>query len=383
MSELQQYIGLDYEFQQKVESDITSIQDTLAGGLGERFININADSLPPGTEPVSTGQSSIVIGPTSSADSNSNIAIGVSTVATGDFAVAIGNLSNSGAEGAVSIGANSGAGGLNAIAIGRQAFANSSGGTSVGNLSSSGTNSVALGRGSNAGGDVTVAIGFGTDVEGDNCIGVGPDVIIPGNDNIAIGFAIAGLSGSTDNIFLGSLTTTARGVGNVCMGTNVGLTNGNKTNGVLIGSSANAGTNDSIGFPGVVGIGWGATASAESSVAVGHDSVASDVAAVAMGLEATASGLAAVALGGNTQAQGDNSIAIGANISVIGMNSVQLGPGTLSAANTLQFQDVPISDNNGLIIPGPFADDTAASGGGVALNKPYYTATGEVRVRVS
>ena len=36
-----------------------------------------------------------------------------------------------------------------------------------------------------------------------------------------------------------------------------------------------------------------------------------------------------------------------------------------------------------IFIPGPFADDTAAAGGGVGIGNPYYTAAGDMKVRLT
>lgn len=52
------------------------------------------------------------------------------------------------------------------------------------------------------------------------------------------------------------------------------------------------------------------------------------------------------------------------------------------AANTKQDAIDEVATGN-LEILGPFADDTAAAGGGVALNQFYYTAAGDIKIRLT
>lgn len=94
----------------------------------------------------------------------------------------------------------------------------------------------------------------------------------------------------------------------------------------------------------------------------------------------------ALALGDDSSVgtNSDSGVSIGANSSV-GNNAadaVQLGNGTNNTPNTIQYKSVPLANDTGLLIPGPFADDTAASGGGVGIGNPYYTAAGDMKVRL-
>lgn len=64
---------------------------------------------------------------------------------------------------------------------------------------------------------------------------------------------------------------------------------------------------------------------------------------------------------------------------------------SINTANSTTFGVVMVGTNltvnnsgyTGVTVTGPYADDTAASGGGVALNSLYYDASGNVKIRLS
>ena len=57
----------------------------------------------------------------------------------------------------------------------------------------------------------------------------------------------------------------------------------------------------------------------------------------------------------------------------------------LLTLSVLLFSLVLLPGNNNVVnlFAGPFADDTAAAGGGVLVGQPYYNASGTVQIRLS
>ena len=194
--------------------------------------------------------------------------------------------------------------------------------------------------------------------------------------------------------------------------------------GVAIGADSEANVFDTaVGFraraTGIQGValGYEATANAQYGIAIGNDALASASRAIGIGDSVRCRGSFSIAigedagvntgvsgatvlgqnafcqsnnatmLGGNTAmgTNSDSAIALGRS-AAIGNNAagaVQIGVGTNSTSNSLQFRTVPIANSTGLVVPGPFADDTAAAGGGVGIGNPYYQPSGALVVRLT
>ena len=189
-----------------------------------------------------------------------------------------------------------------------------------------------------------------------------------GTDAIVIGDNSS--SAATGSIAIGSSSVVQSGnPGAICIGEN---TNSDSANSISIGTGANVGT----GNPNAVCIGNGAGGGSDNGVAVGNGTSLAGDSAIAIGNGATI----------NAAGPTSNNIAIGNGATVTNFgtdDAIQLGAGSNSTSNTIQYLNVPIANSTGLIIPGPFADDTAAAGGGVGVGNPYYTAAGDMKVRLT
>ncbi len=128
-----------------------------------------------------------------------------------------------------------------------------------------------------------------------------------------------------------------------------------------------------------------AEATGTRTVAIGDLAFATESRGIAIGNQAFVEASFGVAIGEDAAVNttSGSGIAIGSNSAADATNAVQIGQGTNSVATSLQFRSVPIANGTGLIIPGPFADDTAAAGGGVGIGNPYYTAAGDMKVRLT
>ena len=175
---------------------------------------------------------------------------------------------------------------------------------------------------------------------------------------------------SPNSIALGQGANAANGDGNIAFGFNSSASGTQQS--YAFGRGSAAGTN-------AICIGNGSATS--DSVVIGRNGSTTGFNSVVYGNLSTAA-FEGTALGHNTTASTSAS-AFGYNATANGLNSIQLGDGTNSTATTLQYRTVPIANGTGLIIPGPFADDTAAAGGGVGIGNPYYLPGGSLVVRLT
>ncbi len=189
-----------------------------------------------------------------------------------------------------------------------------------------------------------------------------------GTDAIAIGEGSSASGAKAISLGFGAIVQSGN-PGAICIGEN---TNSDSANSISIGTGANVGT----GNPNAVCIGNGAGGGSDNGVAVGNGTSLAGDSAIAIGNGATI----------NAAGPTSNNIAIGNGATVTNFgtdDAIQLGAGSNSTSNTIQYLNVPIANSTGLIIPGPFADDTAAAGGGVGVGNPYYTAAGDMKVRLT
>lgn len=209
----------------------------------------------------------------------------------------------------------------------------------------------------------TAASAIGTDA-----IAIGPDLSLEGANNICVGQGITSNSFSSGNIALGNLTTVIQGDNNVCIGRNVRLTSGNKTDGILIGRGANAGTSNSVGFGDFICIGRNTTAESIGGIAIGADSsISGGSYCMAIGRLANSTGGNSISLGPNTVSSSNFTIALGFGAVASSFGAVQIGSGTNNVSNTLKYGNNIIANTEGLytshdaVYYNPVDDDNVTS----------------------
>ena len=135
-----------------------------------------------------TGQKSVAIVNTSSANGESAVAIGDASTVEANQAVAIGKGSKASGESSVAIGAQSASLGTNSLSLGNEAKANGTGSVAIGPQSVSiGTNSLAFGKEAKATGESTAAIGTQSQSLGSNSLALGKSAKATGESTVAIG----------------------------------------------------------------------------------------------------------------------------------------------------------------------------------------------------
>jgi hypothetical protein len=262
----------------------------------------------------------------------SNNAVGGNLALTGGSATTSGSIAigNSSAL-------TSGTKGNNYITIGQS----NSGTTNIGQ------ESIAIGFVSISTNLRSVALGRGAQATGDNSIAIGTSSNVNGVTNV---IAIGNLSSSSGGVSLGASSSSSGGVsvgasavslgGGISIGTQAGTTTATLQSAISIGFDANGGIGANIGI---------------ESIAIGNN------------LDATASG--AIVMGHGQQN----------NIRVVNNVTDSFGLGWSGSALSFLYSKA----GQWLVTNLPtYADDTAAAGGGVALQEIYKTATGELRIRV-
>lgn len=287
--------------------------------LGENTVEVGVGSTAQGANSVSVGghamgASSTAIGNGSNSAGTSSTAIGGgSTHNENETAVGAGATTSGGQS--VAVGGT--ATGKQSVSVGNNANATSESATTVGfNTSATASQSTALGYNAHADNYQSVAIG-GSTANGDQAVAIG--------NGAAAGSYNSGYSGMTA---VGQ-NSHAYGNGSTALGNSA---NAGGTNSTSIGSSNSSGNyNTAIGGASTndqytIGIGWGATAANDYSIALGNNSNVSGTGSVGIGGGTKASN-SGTAVGYGVQAGGEKSTAIGVDSMATGTNATAIGGG--------------------------------------------------------
>ena len=276
-----------------VTSHLEAIDEALVNAGGdEPYVEINST----GILPTATGIDSITIGVESNNPSNSSIVIG-------NF----NDVETNGTYSSIVTG--------NTNYIEEDCYYSQVIGTSS-TIGKGSNNTVVVASNSSIGYE-----GGGPGIPSPYSVAVGESVNINGPSNIAIGNGPKCFQGSEDSISIGSFART------------------NSTGAISIGKSAFSSGNNTIT------VGTSASSGQAQAIAIGNSAFVAGDNGIAIGNSASAGS------SGDTLPNGINSIAIGENAVAKGAGSIQLGTGISFQSNTLQFKDVIIATENGIISP--------------------------------
>lgn len=295
--------------------------------LGENTVEVGVGSTAQGANSVSVGGHAM--GASSTAIGNGSNSAGISSTAIGggsthnenETAVGSGSVTYGGKS--VAVGGT--ATGSQSVSVGNNANATSESATTVGfNTSATGSQSTALGYNAHAGNYQSVAIG-GSTANGDQAVAIG--------NGAAAGSYNSGYSGMTA---VGQ-NSHAYGNGSTALGNSanaggissisIGNSNSNGNYNTAIGGAS---TNDQY----TIGIGWGATAANDYSIALGNNSNVSGTGSVGIGGGTKASD-SCTAVGYGVQAGGHEATAIGVGSNATGENATAIGGGGAWAAGSV------------------------------------------------
>jgi hypothetical protein len=291
-----------------------------------------------GTNSQFTTFGSILIGDgtaMSTGGNGANILIGRGVTQSGnaEYATVIGDSLNATTNRIVSIGVGSQARGLSDVVIGDGA--NSKVDTSFGE-------NVVIGHdAAQTGGEYSIAIGRNVTANGSSAIVIGNVAADGGSNSCVLIGNQATTNGSDEQIVIGLQASGTANAGGIAIGRQVSNSGLNAT---AIGRSASASNN-------AIGLGYQTVASGNESVALGYSA------------DATAAG--AVALGDRALANIGNAVAIGSQVTSLWGNGTTVNQ--LAVANYASLN---------------FADDSAASTGGVPLGGIYHT-SGALKIRTT
>jgi hypothetical protein len=319
---------------------------------------------------VASDQGSVAIGYANTASSDASVAIGDSNTAgatggIGTVAIGYTNTADSGSgNGEVAIGYQNSSSGDGAVAIGDTNATSGQGAVAIGRETSAGEASVAIGLFSTATVINSVAIGSATAAVADDvAIGTGATTQAGANPSVAIGSsAIAVNAGVT--IGSANTVTSGGGSGDICIGTDIQVSD--------------------AGVGGTVGIGSVITATGDGSVAIGSSCEAltnggpGNIALGSSVVSQDSGSGGAVAIGTNVGALGNGAVAIGLNVNVENDSAGALAVGEYCTATTYGSLALGYNCNTtGSIVGGSVAlgyecvandaSGNLGNGGGVAI----------------
>lgn len=249
------------------------------------------------------GENSVRLGPGSSADAESSVAIGDSAYTAGDQAV-----------GSVALGARSGAHGERSVAIGDGANSFVENGIAIGASATNHDNNE----------DARDAISIGTNAYARNqAVGIGASAQAIGSHSLAIG--VESQSTRNNTVSIGRETQA------------------NADDSVAIGYKASANT------PKTVAIGYNSQSNGPSGIALGDSAEANAEASIAIGKETVTWGGGNVALGKSAIAVAENAVAIGSGASAQAPNAVAIGPGAIANEDNTIVLGTP---EHKVVVPG-------------------------------
>ncbi|OGC19906.1 hypothetical protein A3J90_07600 [candidate division WOR-1 bacterium RIFOXYC2_FULL_37_10] len=312
--------------------------------------NVGDTSFASGNTTIASGTSSTAMGENTMASGNYSTAIGENATAGGNYSTAIGEGVTASNTYSLAVGNQTTASGLNSTAMGYLTTASGNYSTAMGvDTISSGSNSTAMGYRATALGNTAIAGGLFLTAEANNSIvlGKGVDNTNRLNNNKAnslmVGFGgtspILYASGEAVNGRVGIGTTeptsklTVAGTVEMILGSNGTLKFADGTNQTTAYTgNSNAGgwiksgstITSEVGIN-KFGVGEGAIASANNSVAIGSGNTASGISSVAMGLNSLASNTTSISIGNGTEASGLSSVALGYTTTAGGNYSTALG----------------------------------------------------------
>ena len=223
-----------------------------------------------------------------------------------------------------------------------------------------GLKDIVLGDGANSKVDTSfgenIVIGHdAAQTSGEYSIAIGRNVTANGSTAIVIG-SVATDGGSNSCILIGNQATTSSADEQIVIG--LQASGNSNAGGIAIGRQAsNSGLNGTV-------MGRSASA-ANNAIGLGYQTVASGNESVALGYSADATAAGAVALGDRALANIGNAVAIGSQVTSLWGNGTTVNQ--LAVANYANLN---------------FADDSAASTGGVPLGGIYHTA-GALKIRTT
>lgn len=301
----------------------------------------------------SAATQTIAIGRNITVDQSSSIVLGsgLTTMGTNSYNISIGfnnNIGNSSTGGVVIVGHNSKAI-SQGTAIGGSSTANAQG-------------AVAIGNASVASNTQNIAIGYNANNSGSGSIVIGPSLTVAVNNAVVIGANTAASNGGATVVGTGSSSAS----GSVAIG-NVAVSSGLAD--VSIGNATTASGQSAIA------LGSGAVASAATSMAIGVNTIANSSNNVAFGYGASAyTGGNNVVVGALATSSGGFSVTMGTGASNVGANNVVIGnAATGSASNVTAIGSGAIGATGGGTALGYNANATGSNS--IALGYQAHTVT--------